>query len=371
MTQKPPGGQPLSIPAKAYLREMLELNPMWQSPEILRRRREIWQGNAGASNPGVGDTTPGKKTINPQADARLRSRAEQSLQVLREQFYQLSGEKLATHLKHLRSDRLPEYAATASHLAKVATLRSTLAEVCQKYGDKKFTYSLCEGLIATPGESGALREQYIESIIDEQRVQPACESIQKFVQQYPAIYEVERAWFDLFLDPANQKQWASAHSLQVHVKRSTGTSIAMIGGAVCVLAGILAGVMSPADKPSRPRLTPAPQHRFKPNEARTPMQESDFTLQALAREIDEMNSRNPSSMPTQGFSPPQSPSVEYQPRLLNSGESSHYLTPSERMGEMQKKAQEAMGIPPSLQPRFSAPPSPPQFPRFNLNPGGF
>ena len=108
MTQKPPGGQPLSIPAKAYLREMLELNPMWQSPEILRRRREIWQGNAGASNPGVGDTTPGKKTINPQADARLRSRAEQSLQVLREQFYQLSGEKLATQLKHLLSDRLPE-----------------------------------------------------------------------------------------------------------------------------------------------------------------------------------------------------------------------------------------------------------------------
>ncbi|MEZ6092070.1 MAG: hypothetical protein R3C05_29510 [Pirellulaceae bacterium] len=30
---------------EAYVREMLELNPLWQTAEILRRRRELWSAD--------------------------------------------------------------------------------------------------------------------------------------------------------------------------------------------------------------------------------------------------------------------------------------------------------------------------------------
>ena len=209
--------------AKAYVREMLDLNPMWQSPEIMRRRREIWTGGKAAgvatkNGRPVADHLPGNglaeivSRSDPQADQRLRNRARRCRERLEAEFYQLPDEKLDQYLRFLQSDRLPEFAAKASHLRRVADQRSVLMGVGNETGDQKFTYSLLTSLICPAAQAGALREQYIEAIVTERRVVSACKMIKNFVARHPEIYHLERDWFDLLLDPENCKQWTAKYS---------------------------------------------------------------------------------------------------------------------------------------------------------------
>ena len=202
-----PSKQPDGAVATTYLREMLELNPMWQAPQIMRRRHELWRGY---DAPALVPNTAAPKDTN--AEQRLRNRAQQCLDALQSNFYQLPDEKLRQYIGALESDRLPEYNATAVRLRAVANVRGELLEALRETNDEKFAYSLQQTLVSPPIESGTLREQYIESLISERRVAKGCATVRRYVSAHPQIYELERDWFDTLLDRTNQREWKSRYS---------------------------------------------------------------------------------------------------------------------------------------------------------------
>ncbi len=227
--------------ATTYIREMLELNPMWQAPQIIRRRHELWRGYE-APTLAPNASLP----VDTNADQRLRHRARQCLESLQKNFYQLPEAKLWQSIGALESDRLPEYAATAARLRVVANLRGELVETMRETGDAKFAYSLQRALIAPPAESGTLREQYIESLISEQRVAMAVETVRQYASVHPQIYELERDWFDTLLDPANQREWKARYSYGTRAREFVGSGSGGIWGSMgfLVVLVIIRGAMA-------------------------------------------------------------------------------------------------------------------------------
>lgn len=194
-----------SVICKAYVREMLELNPMWQSSLILRRRRELWAGTA--SNTTSLSVNSANHCVDAAAKQQLHLRAKRCLETLQKEFYQLPSEKVQQYLQFLNKKHLPEYVVRAKRLRSIARHRDALRHVEQETHDSKFAYSLLHGLIASPANAGALHELYLESIIADKRVIPACNMVRQFVDRHPEIYDLERDWFNVLLDAKNQKEW--------------------------------------------------------------------------------------------------------------------------------------------------------------------
>ena len=223
MSEQPTQPNPASTIASAYVREMLDLNPMWQSSQIIRRRRELWSGggigNASFETADARTTTAvvsrsSNTTVDPEVQRRLETRARQYLETVQSQFYQLPQEKLQQYLRFLQNEKLPEFTAKAKRLSEVARCRETLLKIHAELQDEKFTYSLMQCLICPSAQAGALKEQYIEAIIAEKRVSQSCEMVKAITGRYPEIYQLERDWFNLFLSTQNQKQWAAGRTVQ-------------------------------------------------------------------------------------------------------------------------------------------------------------
>ncbi|TWT91937.1 hypothetical protein [Neorhodopirellula pilleata] len=208
--------------AKSYVREMLELNPMFQSPQILRRRREIWRADESANtNPTIRTSVASgtSEVADAQADREFKLRAKACLEKLRTKFYELPDDTLQKYLRVISSPRVPQYAAVSARLRAVAAQRLALLQATEETGDVKFAYSLQFAMIGTAAQGGALREQYIESMIAERRVIEGGRIVKKFIERHPEIYAIDHDWFDALLDPANQRDWSANYSTISRTRR--------------------------------------------------------------------------------------------------------------------------------------------------------
>lgn len=243
--------------SRAYVREMLELNPMFDASTILRRRRELLRAEAvghssikqktpkkqktpieqaspkrnasgarsqpsseAVSSPPISKaaaadakpvkaSTAKREQLSPQQLQRLEQRATRCLEKLESEFYTLPSSKLKQYLEFLCQDALPGYKAKARQLVSVARHRVVLVKARQETGDAKFAYSLQNALISPPAQAGSLKEQYIESLIESGNVKKSLAGVRRFLENHPEIYDLERDWFDTLLDPDNQKRWSS------------------------------------------------------------------------------------------------------------------------------------------------------------------
>lgn len=275
--------------ASAYVREMLELNPVLHSPQILRRRREIWdQGSRGdsenghrgatAKELGSGPTTRTAASDSPppsseatysettyseatysdaRQERRLRKRAWECLEQLQTEFFSLPVGKLQKHLKFISQERFPEFAERAARLSVLLPHRDTLLSVADKTGDRAFSDALLQSLICPAAKAGLLQEQYIEQIIQQRRVKPACRAIRTLIDRHPEIYQLERDWFDVLLEPKNHVQWRRHYSLTQSVASplDVGGARILIGGLLLVAIVIVPVIISQNTAPNT-RQTP-------------------------------------------------------------------------------------------------------------------
>ncbi len=299
-----------TVIASAYVREMLDLNPIFQASQIMRRRRELW-GVVAADATLLGHATAAaiESPQNPDADAKLRERAKQCLDVLQSKFYQLPAEKLNQYLGFLESKRLPEYAAIAARLRAAANCRETLIAAATETNDPKFAYSLQHSVVRPPAESGALKEQFIESIIDERRVVPAIKMVRKYVAAHPDVYALQRDWFKILLDPENHTAWAKKYSLRTRANQSSGLKVVVIGSFfVLVIAANFA--QDPKKTSPKPGLPVAPSHvdsiRVAPNPTESTTRQLSSELaerdrlfqQPLDQAIQDFRSEHESRLPS-------------------------------------------------------------------------
>ena len=130
-----------------------------------------------------------------------------------------------------------------------------LVGVGNETGDPKFTYSLLNSLVCPAAQAGALREQYIEAIVEERRVVPACKMVKNFVTRHPEIYRLERDWFDLLLDAENCKQWTAKYSWRGRYRNFVGNGkvnlVAIVVG--LVLASCIGVINNGDGESNRPR----------------------------------------------------------------------------------------------------------------------
>lgn len=300
--------------AKAYVREMLDLNPIWQAPQIIRRRTELWRPTTADDAQVVGQNSgqnSGQNTTqaspDPIAVQRLRDRALQCVHKLQTEFYQLPAEKVEQYLRALEHDRLPEFSPQAARLRAVFQQRSALINISQEIDDQKFTYSLLQGLIQPGGQAGALREQYIEAIIAEKRVVPACRMIRDFVDRFPAIFQLERDWFNLFLDPENQRQWESQYSWRLKANAFIGNKAAavlMVVGVIAIISAFL-GETPSTETPRRSAPKAPPQTMEQVMRSDPEFRRNVERGMEAMRQLQSRTDLKPSS-PHQSF-PPQAP----------------------------------------------------------------
>ncbi len=377
---------------KAYIREMLELNPMWQSAQIIRRRNELWSGSLPRSTQ---EGVSAKAPMDPQVEARLQERASRCLQIVQLEFYQLPEDKLREHLRFLRNDRLPEFAARAKRFSEVAKCRNELLGIERETGDVKFAYSLQQGVIGSAAQSGSLKEQYIEAIIAENRVHSSCQMIASFVERHPRIYELERDWFDLFLDPANRKRWSQGNAFSV----SSLSGMKLVGIAMFIAASIIVPLSRASNRSPR---NPPYQSSYP---AQQPVRPPVYQVPTVPQPPVVPALKMPDSMPT-GAIPSGGIANELPPHFRSSMERGSLnldRTASERHEELMREIRERRNrshqeimdrikeiqkpievlppyyapprfTPPSFSPSSSTPRpsfSPPNFPRSGAMPGGF
>lgn len=247
--------------ATAYVREMLDLNPIYQSPQILRRRREIW-GVGQPANALAKSASGANLMVDPESEREFRARAKTCLDKLRTKFYEIPDESLAKYLRIISSNRVPEYSATSKRLRAIAPHRPTLLRAFEETGDVKFSYSLQFAMIGTAARAGALREQYIESLIADRRVAEGCKTVQTYVERHPEIYQVDHDWFDALLDPSNQRNWSSSYSNVSRIRRffarpKSNLTVVLIFIALSVFGRVMRNI-DDDDKRSPPVRNPIP-----------------------------------------------------------------------------------------------------------------
>lgn len=263
-------GKASAAVAKAYIQEMLELNPVWQSPQIIRRRSELWSGVAVEGSRAKATSTvtsPTARSVattenvpvaevagqDPLQQQRVRQRCKRCLDRLQSEFYTLPEDKLDAYLRYLENSRLPEFAEPADRLRRVADQRPALLEIATTNSDRAFSDALLSSLVSPVATAEQLREQYIERIARERRVKRACANIARIIQRHPQIHELEPDWFDVLLDRKNRHAWSRHYSPTGLVRRFVGNRIVQVVTLTIVIVIVIAGATDDANRNSRTR----------------------------------------------------------------------------------------------------------------------
>ncbi|MCC9601708.1 hypothetical protein LOC67_14205 [Stieleria sp. JC731] len=246
--------------AKAYLREMLQLNPVWQSGLIVRRRNELLDlassDNGQIQGGGVGGAKLDERTGSSQAKSyqsdstvdhwqnqQKRDQAAQYLGRVHQQFYALSDSQLEFYLHFISNGQFPEFAERVQRLSEVAKQRKAIEEISKDCPDEPFVTALRSSLVAPAPIAGHFWEAYIDSLVSSRKLRHRVKRIHKIVRDYPAVYELERSWFDEILDRKNQAAWLRKGSVTgragsfLRRKQNLLTVLSII--AVFVISGIM------------------------------------------------------------------------------------------------------------------------------------
>lgn len=202
---------------------MLQYNPMHQSDQIMVRRRRFLV-DCGRPVSADDDPSPSDEAID-----RLRSRASRNLDVLRRDFYTLDPARAAQLIKTIRHPRLPEFATAAATFERMVGFRDQVLASVEQVNDQKFVYSLCHALIQSPIAAATLGEQYIESMVLENRVKSSLAMVRQFADRHPQIVNLIPEWFETLLDAENRRHWETmprgssiAQAAKSHYDRSLG-----------------------------------------------------------------------------------------------------------------------------------------------------
>ncbi|OYP33156.1 hypothetical protein [Rhodopirellula sp. MGV] len=187
---------------EAYVAEQIQINPVWDSATILRRRRELFGLQTRTSE------TPVRQERSRTTDTvRLREHARQTLSRLQRDFYSLPIEQLASEIDALDNDQIPEYAARVTQFRRIANHRNELLELPNILSEPAFVETLHRSLVASHAASGQLWESYIAEAVASRVVSQRVHVAIEFRNKFPDLYDLSRAWIDEICDPSNFQKW--------------------------------------------------------------------------------------------------------------------------------------------------------------------
>ena len=222
--------------AKAYLHDVLELNPIWQSGQILQRRRDLLGISSQQSDATL--VQANDDAIDQQRLLRMRERGRERLKHLQTKFFELSESELSAALDELTPEKFPDLAATVARLRVAAQHRDTRVALFHEPNlDSNMIHALGWILVSPPSDAGFSRESYIQSLTTSKKVRLARESANFLSQNYPLLFQLERDWLTTI---ANQTMPSSGTLGNAAWKPKMGTSHWIL---VVIVIGILVRVL--------------------------------------------------------------------------------------------------------------------------------
>ncbi|WLD15345.1 hypothetical protein [Planctellipticum variicoloris] len=224
----------------AYLRTVLQMNPLQRAEEILALRNRYRRIK-----------TPTARTVT-EVDAReLRQQAVDGLQQVREQFWKERLTVLQQTLDALPLKQFPDLRKAAQRLKVLASHRQDfpgLAEV-PRFDPDLFS-RLKQILVVSPRDAGPLKEAVQDSFAEAGARKRALKMLALLERELPEIYQLEEDWFDL-LRRERASRWVRRPLEQ---GQTSGTSpLRYVWFLIPVLVSVVLAVLNPKSGQDRNR----------------------------------------------------------------------------------------------------------------------
>ena len=179
--------QPNSNPDKdrEYLTQVLAMNPVYQSDEILKLRNQF-----------LGVISKEQQAFTDRVQKQeLRQKATDGLKRVRAQMWKQSPENLSVMIQAIDVSQLPDMRGAVERLKTVVRHHADFQALSQHpLQHINMTNTLKRAVMLPPKEAGSLKESYLRKIVE----QPDLKQIQKMVAmmetQFPAVYALESDW---------------------------------------------------------------------------------------------------------------------------------------------------------------------------------
>ena len=258
MKDKPNSRNP-ELTQVAYLSQVLQLNPLWQSGEIVALRNRF-RGVALAEN---------ALAVEEQSDpTEARAELLQQLQTLRQTFWSEPLSDLQKTLNSLKTAPFADLEAIRQRLLVVAAARPKFAPLTEnrKFDSQSFQM-IREILVQPPREGNAVKVEFQNKLVRGDRFRKSKKMLELLRAELPDVYELEAAWFELIRTSKHQR-WTAGRELMS--SSSSGSSdltgwVSNWGGyaAFVVVFAVIRGLIEFSDggivrKPSPPPTYVAP-----------------------------------------------------------------------------------------------------------------
>ncbi|MFG0266645.1 MAG: hypothetical protein ACF8AM_16085, partial [Rhodopirellula sp. JB055] len=179
-------------PAKAYLRSMLDINPVWQSASALQlRRKTLRLPNHDPRQSGVDADSVDDMVVQHQK----RAKARETVTHLQKQFFHLSDDELDSALSSLSTAEVPELAPTIRRLQTAASERNSFVTMLNdKKFDRELVIALGKSVVLPQSDAGYVREKFIQNLTTKSSRKRARETSLKIQKAHPNLFALERDW---------------------------------------------------------------------------------------------------------------------------------------------------------------------------------
>jgi hypothetical protein len=207
--------------AKQYAQALLRLNPYNSAQQIVEQRaRFLGLENQASTEPGTdADLAQRRQTAEaelakkrarfgglqnqastkPGADAdlpRRRQTAEAELAKIRSDFWTSPLPEIQSRLATLKFEGMPDLAASARQMARVADVRPEFERIYAEHQiNKQFVDALRQILVLPPAAAGQKKYQQ-EQELRWRKPQSVKYTVRFVKRNYPQIYDLERDWLD-------------------------------------------------------------------------------------------------------------------------------------------------------------------------------
>jgi hypothetical protein len=260
----------------AYLRAVLQMNPLHRAEEVLALRNRYCRVRR-----------PAARAAATEADPReLRQQAVDGLQRVRELFWKERLTVLQQTLDGLPLKAFPDLRKAGQRLKILAAHRQDFPALAESPGfDPELFGRLKQILVVSPREAGPLKEAVQESFAEPGSRKRALRMLTLLERELPDVYALEQDWFDL-LRSAKASRWIRRPLAQ---GQSSGTSpLRYLLFLIPVLVSVAVAVLNPRSSQNEKRKTPQslpPEVRQLLAPVHSPEQNRSETMQKLLEQM--------------------------------------------------------------------------------------
>ena len=174
---------------RQYLKEVLRLNPVYQSEEAHLARVELLEAESYDRR--------SKRQLASREYADRRASARKKIADLREKIWKSSIEELEPEVNLLDFSEFPEYEQDATTFRVILQARERIPElISHKQFDADFLECVKQSLVTGPVQRAEIEERVRASFSNNRLKRDAKGMVGLIKTELPELYELRKDWFD-------------------------------------------------------------------------------------------------------------------------------------------------------------------------------